>query len=37
MNANCKMGSRSFMLKQVGLVAEDIVLKIKGSLGIKND
>ena len=36
-DANCKMGSRSFMLKQVGLVAEDIVLKIKGSLGIKND
>lgn len=36
-DANCKMGSRSFMLKQVGLVADDIVKKIKESLGIKND
>ena len=36
-DANCKMGSRSFMLKQVGLVADDIVMKIKESLGIKND
>lgn len=29
---NCKMGSRNFMLKQVGLLAEDICERVKASI-----
>ena len=31
---NCKMGSRDFMLKQVGLNSEDIFRKIKDYIGV---
>lgn len=36
-DANCRMGSRTFMLKQVGLTAEDIFDKVKTELGVNND